>query len=424
MTAVQLGLSDWRRQMALAPDIALVNRYFEQTPDPEHGPVSLLARPGLKKAIEYGQGPVRAMFSQPGSFDGDLFVVGYDTLYRIETDGTVQTIGAGIFGADLSASPSMAATAQLGSTPEYLYIADGRILWRYETGVKARGILTLSGAISAADEVRIDDTYYEWTAGSVDSGTPAGTSGSPWLVALGADDEESLQNLTQAIGATGTAGTTYSTALTAHPTVEVVANFATQLTVDAITGGSDGNSIVTTETSAGLSWGSGTLTGGSGGVLVQVPTPDDVGMVSVAYIAGYVICVCAQGEGVNGRFYWIDAGATTIDPLDFATAERAPDPAWSVRAVGDQFWILGSSSVEPWYLTGQGAAPFARQSARVFDRGVWQGTDVQVKDAVVIVDVQDGSVYSVGGQGPQRISDNSIEERIRKGMAAQTQWGR
>lgn len=420
---VHLGLSDWRREVALAPDIQLVNRYFEKTPDPKHGPVSLLARPGQKKAITYGQGPCRATFSQPGSFDGDLFVVGYDTLYRVETDGTVQTIGSGIFGDGLASNPSMAATGQLGSTPEYLYIADGRILWLYSTGIHATGTLTSSGAISNAEQVRIDDTYYQWTSGSVDTGTPAGTSGNPWLVALGSSAEESLGNLAQAIGATGTAGTTYSTSLTAHATVEVVNNTVTALNVQAISAGTGGNSIVTTETGTNVAWGEATLAGGSGGALSQVTMPDDVGAVSVAYIAGYIIVVCAQGFGVNGRFYWIEPGETTVDALNFATAERAPDPAWSVRTVGDQFWILGSSSVEPWYLTGSDAAPFARQQARVFDRGVWQGTDVQVKDSVVIVDVLDGTVYAVGGGGPMRISDNSVEERIRKAMAVQTQWG-
>ena len=42
-----------------------------------------------------------------------------------------------------------------------------------------------------------------------------------------------------------------------------------------------------------------------------------------------------QGADKNGRFYWIEPGEHVIDPLNFATAERLPDPVLSVRAVGD-----------------------------------------------------------------------------------------
>jgi hypothetical protein len=126
---------------------------------------------------------------------------------------------------------------------------------------------------------------------------------------------------------------------------------------------------------------------------------------------------------VNGRYYWLEPGELIIDPLNFATAERAPDPAWSARVVGDQFWLLGSSSVEPWYLTGNDAAPFARQQARVFDRGVWEGSDAQVKDVVLVVDRTDGAVYAITGGGPRRVSDSSVEERVRKAMMEQKKAG-
>jgi hypothetical protein len=421
MTAVALGTSDWRRAVALAPDIQLVNRYFEKTPDPQDGPSSLIARPGLKKAISIGDGPIRGIYSQPGSFDDALFAVSGDDLYSVATDGTGTNVGTISTGGE--GQVSMAATAKLETTPEYLFLCEGGVLWVYTTDGHALGHLQASGAIANNDTVTIGSTVYKWTTGSVNSGTPAGTSGSPWLVALGASNTVALQHLYDAINATGTAGTDYSTALTVHPTVNASSVSTADLYVLAKDPGTTGNSIATTETGANIAWSAVTLGSGGSAMLQQVEMPDDVGALAVAYIAGYIMVVCAQGFGVNGRFYWIEAGEITIDPLNFATAERAPDPAYSVRTVGDQFWLLGSSSVEPWYLTGDGTAPFARQQARVFDRGVWQGSDVQVKDSVVIVDSLDGTVYAVGGQGPVRISDNSIEERIRKAMAFQVQEG-
>lgn len=419
MTAIPLGTSDWRREVALAPDIQLQNRFFERTPDPEHGPVSLIARPGLKKAVTCGDGPIRGIFSQPGTFDEALFAVSGDDLYSITPAGVATDAGA--ISTAGTGQVSMAATPNLGTTPEYLFLCEGGVLWVYTTNGNALGHLQASGAIANNDTVTIGGIVYKFTTGSVNAGTPAGTGANPWLVALGANNAAALENLYEAVNGTGTAGTTYSTALTAHTTVFASAVTAgTDFYVTALAAGTGGNAIATTETGANMAWTAATLAGGGSAMLRQVRMPNDVGAKAVSFIAGYIIIVCAQGDGVNGRFYWLQPGSLVVDALDFATAERAPDPAHSVRTVGDQFWILGSSSVEPWYLTGDGDAPFARQQARVFDRGVWEGTDVIVKDAVVIIDNLDGTVYALGGQGPQRISDNSIEERIRKAMATQT----
>jgi hypothetical protein len=112
--------------------------------------------------------------------------------------------------------------------------------------------LTSTGAIANGEQVRIDNTYYQWTSGSVDAGAPAGTAGNPWLVALGGDDATSLENLYKAIGATGTAGTTYSTALTAHTTVTPLGYTATKVTVVPTDGTT--TAMTFTETGANISW--------------------------------------------------------------------------------------------------------------------------------------------------------------------------
>lgn len=420
MTAVALGLSDWRREVALAPAIQLTNRYFEKTPDPEHGPVSLLARPGLKRFVTVGDGPIRGVYSCPGTFDDDLFSVSGNDLYRVTGDGVASNIGTVSVGGQ--GQVSFAATPVLGETPEYLFIAEGGVLYLYTESGSSRGHLAAS-AIADTDTVQIDGVYYRFVNGSVDTGTPDGSTGNPWLVKRTGVLADDMISLYEAIGDTGTPGTDYSTALTAHPTVAPYSVSGGDLYITALALGALGDTLSTTETGANMAWDATTLEDGGTAFLRQVPTPDDVGIISVGYIAGYIICVCADGDGVNGRYYWIEPGETEIDGLNFATAERAPDPCYSVRVVGDQFWLLGSASVEPWYLTGQDAAPFARQQARVFDRGIWQGTDVQVKDIVVLVDATDGAIYAIGGQGPQRISDSSIEERVRKAMLTQTQQG-
>lgn len=122
------------------------------------------------------------------------------------------------------------------------------------------GTLTVSGLISDGNVVRIDNTYYRFSSGSLDSGAPAGTSANPWRVLIGVDNAATMLNLFNAIGATGVAGTDYSTALTAHTTVDANGVTATQVSVEAKLQAA--SAIVTTETGANLAWIAGTLTGG------------------------------------------------------------------------------------------------------------------------------------------------------------------
>ena len=160
-----------------------------------------------------------------------------------------------------------------------------------------------------------------------------------------------------------------------------------------------------------------TLTGGGNPSWFQVDMPDDVGVISVGYIASYVVVVPAQGQGINGRFYWINPGETTVDALDFATAERAPDPISSVVVFGDQFWLPGTKTTEPWYFTGNIHTPVLRMQGVVFDRGAWEGTAIQIKDSMLIVDTE-GAVFQISG-GLKKISRPDIEERIRKSIQYQ-----
>jgi hypothetical protein len=160
-----------------------------------------------------------------------------------------------------------------------------------------------------------------------------------------------------------------------------------------------------------------TLTGGGAVSWTPVETPDDVGIIGLAYIASYVVVVPAQGQNINGRFYWINPGETTIDPLDFATAERAPDPISGVVVFGDQFWLPGSNTTEAWYFTGNIDQPVLRVQGVVFDRGAWEGTAIQVKDSMIIVD-NEGAVFQIQG-GAKRISRPDVEERIREAIQYQ-----
>jgi hypothetical protein len=142
--------------------------------------------------------------------------------------------------------------------------------------------------------------------------------------------------------------------------------------------------------------------------------PEDYGAISVAHINSYVIVVPIQLDDIKGRFYWIQPGENTVDALDFATAERNPDGVHQVVVFGDMFWLLGENTTEPWITTGDPAVPMERYKGILFDRGSWEGTALQVKDSLIVVD-EDGSVFQIGGK-QKEISNPGIAERIRRAM--------
>lgn len=411
---IQVGRSDFRRGVARSASIILKNRFFEQNPvlNPSQEFTALISRPRLKKFMEIGAGPIRKIFDEPGTFEDASFVVSGLELYKLETDGTATDLGdISVTG---SGDVSMAATGRIGETPEFLFIADGGVLWVYLEDGAALGHLQATGAIANNDTVTIDTVYYKWTNGSVDAGTPAGTLANPWLVALGGSAAEALTNLYHAINSDGTPGTTYSTVLVEHETVAGYNVTATDLYVAARTAGSAGDAIATTETGANIAWGGATLAGGGDPQLRQVAMPGDVGAVSIAHINSYVIIIPVQNQDANGRFYWIEPGETHVDALNYATAERSPDAGNQVIVFSDRFWIAGQTTMEAWVTTGNADAPMQRFSGVLYDRGVWEGTALKVKDSMVVVD-EDGAVFQISG-GLKRISRPDIEERIRRAM--------
>lgn len=419
MANIQIARSSYKRTVSRAAPLPLKNRFFESNPVLNAGEdfPSLISRPALRKFAEVGPGHIRKVFSEPGVFDDDLFVVSSVELHRVDrVTGTSRLIGA--LGTNPLGSVSMAATAAIGegstAVPPYLYITEGGVLWVYTESGNAFGRLEATGTIASGDKVEIGGIHYQWTSGSVDTGTPAGTSANPWLVALGASNSDAINNLARAINGDGTAGTDYSTATIVHSVVAATSYTTNDLYVAAKQHGIAGNGITTTSTGAGIAWAAATLTGGGNEQLRQVAMPNGIGAVSVAHINSYVIVVPAQDESINGRFYWIKPGETYVDPLDFATAERSPDPVLQVVVFSDRFWLLGKSTTEPWVTTGNPAAPMQRFSGVLYDRGSWEGTGVKVKESLVLVD-EDGAVFQIGG-GLKRLSRPDIEERIHKAI--------
>lgn len=423
MTSVPLGRGAYKRLYAGAPEVKLLNRFLEANPaNPTEG-TSVLARPGTTRIADFSPGSwaglqsMRGNFTLSGLFGDVLWVVCGQKLYFVDDSMNIVQVTGTLTGTQ---TPEIA--WQAGAGYQRLWIADGGLLYYYDGDANAAGTLTFSGTVTQGTVVQVGSTYYifrnaptpvsAWPEdGSVTKPysvmTNFGTSGDP------------LTQLYLAITATGRANADYSANIVKpNPQVTVYRVDATHLQFTASVAGISGNSVATVVTGAGASFGAATLTGGIG-VLNSCAMPDPSQQaLSLTQVSGYVLVSVANTQ----QFYWINPGDTTIDSLNFASKESSPDAITSMRTVGDQVLIMGSKSTENWYATGDSTAPFAPIEGRVYARGVLQDTPVVVDDAVILVG-DDGRVYSIGfqsgdtsdvGWGVLRISNNGIEERIRR----------
>lgn len=144
--------------------------------------------------------------------------------------------------------------------------------------------------------------------------------------------------------------------------------------------------------------------------------PDSRLVVDMDTLNSYVILGCA-----DGRFYWLVPGDTTVQPLNFATAESSPDGLVAVRRLVDEIWFFGTVSVEPWQATGDATAPFQRAAGRVYDRGCASRDAVLRFDNGILWEGDDGIIYRTSAV-PTRVSTTGIEERIRQSTGARSAW--
>lgn len=413
--SVPLSFTSWERYFTDLPASVLCNRYFEQNPL-QAEQAALLARPGTAELGVWGEGNIRGFFSAPGLFDGALFLVSGEILYRVETDLSSISITGVIFG-----TGAVSMTGVKGAGYERLFIADGSHLQVYQGGLNATGVLTGSAQPSEGDTINIGGTYYQWTdpdtSGEVSNG--AGNSSNPWKVNRGASLADALENMVKAITFTGTAGVTYSANLGGQNiavTAEVSDTAETMMTVTAKTDLASGNAIVTTvissDTAPVISWGGATLSGGGVHGLSGVEIPDGLPPVSVATLKSYILVAIGNSQ----RFFYIKPAELVIDDLSFAEAESQPDDTLEVISLGDTAMFIGEDSTEAWYATGNADSPFAPVSGRVYDRGAIEGTIVNVKGTVFLVG-PDNVVYSIGGSAG-RVSNHGVEEMIRLALGA------
>lgn len=394
MVGVPLGLGAYDRRYGKTPPVRLINRFFESDPTNRVNGVSLFSRPGTTYLAPSGAtGPVRGNFTLVGAFDSALFTVSASKLQRLDTNGTRTAITGTVLGDGV---------VSMDATETTLWVADGASLQFYqEAGSRATGTLTSTGTnVSNNDTVTINGVVYTFKTAL----TPAANE-----VLIGTSANDSLVNLYYAIARVDEfAGIKYGAATVVNAFVYSSLPAALTLVVRAKVGGTAGNAYTTTEAAATLSWGGATLSGGVASGLSGVPTPDDVGIVSVAVMGGYTFCAAAQSEII----YWIEPGQVTIDPINRIAAEDTPDQIISLIVDGDQLIAFGADSTQYFYLDGTEnvVAPIKGRGVQI---GILAGTETRTPSGSPVVVGSDGVVYIMAGS-PQRISNNGVEELIRR----------
>jgi len=148
-------------------------------------------------------------------------------------------------------------------------------------------------------------------------------------------------------------------------------------------------------------------------VFAQITDEAFPGALTVGYIDGYFVFIQPDSQKL-----WVTSllDGTTVDPLDFASAEGSPDGLVSMIVDHREVWLYGTNSVEVWYDAGLVDFPLQRiqgafneigcaatYSVAKLDNGLfWLGADARGQ----------GIVYRANGYTGVRISTHAIEYAI------------
>ncbi len=145
----------------------------------------------------------------------------------------------------------------------------------------------------------------------------------------------------------------------------------------------------------------------------QIVGPGWLGSQRSAVIDGYAVFVKPSSQ----VFYISDINdATSLDPLDFASAESSSDNIVTHIADHGQLFLFGSSSIEIWDNVGASDFPFSRNNGARIETGCSAAFSVRKLDNTVYWLGQDerggGIIWKLNGYTPVRVSTQAIEERL------------
>jgi hypothetical protein len=151
------------------------------------------------------------------------------------------------------------------------------------------------------------------------------------------------------------------------------------------------------------------------GIYAQITDPDYPGASVVDYLDGYFVFIQPNSQKI-----WVTSllDGTSVDPLDFVSAEGDPDNIVSMIVDHREVWVFGHNSTEVWYNAGLSDFPLVRiqgafnelgcaarySVAKMNNQVYWLGKDTRGY----------GVVYQANGYMGQRISTHAVEWQIQQ----------
>jgi len=181
--------------------------------------------------------------------------------------------------------------------------------------------------------------------------------------------------------------------------------------------------LLTNSGSVGMAWGTtqlvivdganGYVFTLSGNAFARITDPDWPGSDRVDYLDGFFLF-----KAPNTQQFYVSSidDASSIDALDFASAESTPDDIVAHITVNQRVYLLGELSTEPWFNAGGPDFPLSRATGETIDVGCIATWSVCKADAGLMWIGRDlngsGIVYRASGGPPQRISTVAVEEAL------------
>ena len=139
-----------------------------------------------------------------------------------------------------------------------------------------------------------------------------------------------------------------------------------------------------------------------GGAITAVTMPASEDIVDVAYYGSRYLYLMA-----TGKFFFSDiTDPSTIDSLNFYTAESRPDSAYRLCVSGGSLYVIGSATVEVWDETGDTDDPYAPARNLRMDIGAFSGDLVLETQGAIFFVSHDRKVYALPGLN--MIADDSV----------------
>lgn len=147
----------------------------------------------------------------------------------------------------------------------------------------------------------------------------------------------------------------------------------------------------------------------NGTTVAQVTDPDWPGAIWCDYIDGYFIIIAPD----SGQFYiTANRDPSSIDALDFASAERYPDDLVTGVVDKGEVILFGTESGEGFYNSGNADFPLTKIPSADFEIGCPYARAPRKTDNGICFPGHDGKVYRLNGYTPQVISTPVVEQAM------------